>query len=178
MFKIIIIALLLTFTSIIVFKQIDPKHAVKTSNSTNLVADDALLTVSISGEINRPGTYIVDNGKTILDLIEVSGGITANADAKAYDPACVLHDGKNYYIAPKNTGADSCIIQSITKVNINTANKEQLMTINGVGNTVAGAIISYRDANGAFTYLEQIMEVPGIGNATFEKIKDFIVISS
>ena len=111
-----------------------------------------------------------------MDLITNAGGITANADELAYNPSLVLTDKSEYYIAKKSSTPDSCVMETIKKVNINLASKEELMTVNGIGATIAQAIVNYRNENGDFTCLEQLKEVTGIGNSTFEKIKDYLTL--
>lgn len=176
MVKAIIIGLVLTVCALFVFTKIDPNVNVNGPADSTIVEGN-YLTVSISGEVNKAGTYVMKDEDTLGDLIEAAGGITSNADNKSFNSSILLKDGMSYYISPLALGGDACVIEKVTKVNINVATKEELMSINGIGATVAGAIIDYRDQNGPFTYLEQIMEVPGIGNATFEKIKNYITIS-
>ena len=85
-------------------------------------------------------------------------------------------DNGEYYIAKKSATPDTCVMETIKKVNINLASKEELMTVNGIGATIAQAIVNYRNENGDFTCLEQLKEVTGIGNSTFEKIKDYLTL--
>ncbi len=72
---------------------------------------------------------------------------------------------------------DVCEPVVIVKVNINTADQEELMSVQGIGSTIARAIIDYREMNGPFQCLEDLMNVSGIGNATFERIKNYISLS-
>lgn len=175
--KIIIIGAILTVVLMFIFTKIDPSISRNpTNNNTISVVNKDYVTCSISGEVNRPGSYVLNHDSTLLDLISNAGGLTANADDLAFNTSLVLEDGKDYYIAKKSKTPDTCVIETIDKVNINTASKEELMEINGIGASTAQAIVDYRNENGEFTCLEDLKNVSGIGNATFEKIKDYVVI--
>ncbi len=177
MTKVIIIGAILTAILMLVFTKIDPTISANQNNlnqSTQVEKD--YVSCSISGEVLRPGSYVLNSDSTLLDLISTAGGLTANADELAFNSAIFLIDGMDYYIAKKSKTPDTCQIETIEKVNINTASKEELMQINGIGASTAQAIIDYRELNGEFTYLEELKNVAGIGNATFEKIKDYVVI--
>ena len=82
----------------------------------------------------------------------------------------------SYFIASLYDENDICNDYPLAKVNINNADKDLLMTVNGIGSTIASALVTYRETDGEFSYLEEIMNVTGIGNATFEKIKNSIVL--
>lgn len=175
--KIAIIGAILTVVLMFVFTKIDPNLNGNGGNDSNIVSViKEYVTCTISGEINRPGKYVLNNNSTLLDLITNAGGITANADDLAYNPSLLLEDNGEYYIAKKSATPDTCVMETIKKVNINLASKEELMTVNGIGATIAQAIVNYRNENGDFTCLEQLKEVTGIGNSTFEKIKDYLTL--
>lgn len=181
MAKVFIAVLVATIALIIVFQCIDPnsKGTVITNpgNTTSLV-DESSLTVSISGEVTRPGTYYLDLNSTLEDLIKVASGVTSNADPLAYNTDYVLENGYSFYIAPKYDNTDVCSLEPIVKVNINTDDEENLQTVAGIGNSIAKAIVNYREGHGEFKRIEDIKNVAGIGNATFEKIKNYIVLKS
>ena len=90
----------------------------------------------------------------------------------------VLEDKASFYIAPKYDHSDVCSMEPIVKANINEDNEEGLQTVKGIGSTVAKAIINYRTNNGPFKRIEDLKKVSGIGNATFEKIKDYVRLRS
>ncbi|MCH5180515.1 MAG: helix-hairpin-helix domain-containing protein [Erysipelotrichales bacterium] len=177
MTKVVIIGAILTAILMLIFTKIDPNISSNQgqSSSTTQVSKD-YVTCTISGEVNRPGSYVLNSDSTLLDLISNAGGLTANADDLAFNSSIFLIDGMDYYIAKKTKTPDTCEIETIDKVNINTASKEELMQVNGIGASIADAIINYREQYGEFTYLEELKNVSGIGNATFEKIKDYVVI--
>lgn len=173
MYKVIIGVILVMFVVLMVFMKIDPNLSSESSSGSS---NSDYITVTVTGEVTRTGTYVLASESVISDLIETAGGITDNADEKAYKTSCTLLDSMSYYIAPLYATDDVCSSDLLTKVGLNSSAKENLMTINGVGSSIATAIISYRDENGEFDYLEEVMEVTGIGNATFEKMKNYITL--
>lgn len=177
MYKVLVAVLVVAVAMIVVFEVIDPNlsNGVNTSLTT-LVSDANSLSVTIDGEIKRSGTYLLSLNTSLNDLVEIAGGVTSNADELAYDTSYLLEDGMSFYIAPKYDNSDVCSLEPIKKVNINTSDEENLKTVNGIGATVAKALIQYRTANGEFRRIEDIKNVNGIGNATFEKVKNYIVL--
>lgn len=178
MVKVFAAVLVVVVAMIVVFQFIDP--SVNTATQT-LVTQDSLIaentiSVQISGEVVRAGTYILEVNTTLSDLIETASGLTSNADENAYDPSYLLSDSLSFYIAPKYDNSDVCSLTPIIKANINEDNEEDLQIVSGIGSTTAKAIVSYRNANGKFGRIEDIKNVSGVGNATFEKIKNYICL--
>jgi len=135
-------------------------------NST-IPTDPVLIEVEIKGGILLPGTYQVSPSDTLEDLIDYAGGFSQNAIKDEIELDEVLRDQAIYIIEED---------VPLVKININTATKEELQTINGIGPVTAEAIITYRIKNGPFIYLEDLMKVNNIGEKTYEKIKDFIAL--
>ena len=113
--------------------------------------------VHVCGEVAAPGVYEMKEGSRIYQAVEMAGGLT---EAAAYPGI--------------SAGADGGAVTS--KINLNTAVKEQLMTLKGIGEARAEAIIAYRQEYGPFARIEDIMEVPGIKEAAFQKIKEDITV--
>lgn len=177
MVKVFAAVLITAVIMIVVFQFIDPNVSSTVVNGveTTLVANNAnSISVSITGEITRSGTYILEVNTTLGDLISVASGVTSNADENAYDTSYLLEDGTSFYIAPKYNNSDVCSMDPIVKVNINADDEETLQTVAGIGSTIAKAIVSYRTSTGKFGRIEDIKKVNGVGNATFEKIKNYI----
>ncbi len=178
MVKVFAAVLITTVIMIVIFQFLDPgvtQSAVNGSNTTALVSSAAnSISVSISGEVTRPGTYILETNTTLGDLITLASGVTSNADDLAYDTSYLLEDSLSFYIAPKYNNSDVCSMDPITKVNINSDDEATLQTIGSIGSTIAKAIVTYRTSNGKFGRIEDVKKVNGIGNATFEKIKNYI----
>lgn len=174
MIKLIIGVIIAAIILIVIFQSIDPDVNGGTNNTSEVYE---MLTVSVSGEVVKPGTYIVEIDTNLSTLIEAAAGLTSNADELAFDLSYLLENNQSFYIAPKYDMSDVCAIEPINKVNINTDSKEVLMSVNGFGSAISDAVIAYR-ADHVFKRIEDIKNVSGIGNATFEKIKNYITIRS
>lgn len=177
MTKVFIGVLVVTVVMIVIFQFIDPTAPATITQSIDTVANvgsGETISVSITGEVTRTGTYLLENGAILDDLIKVASGVTSNADELAYDTSYVLSDGLAFYIAPKYNNTDVCSLEPIIKVNINNDSAEDMQIINGIGSSTAAAIVSYREKNGPYKRIEDIKNVSGIGNATFEKVKNYI----
>lgn len=152
-------------------------------NNTVIAGQSTISSVSdmykvyISGEVNNGDSYYyVHIGATLDDLIEVANGVTSNADELCYEGSLELEDNASYYIAPLYDVSDVCGNNKLIKYNINTCEKDDLLEISGIGETISENIISYRESIGKFYQLEDIMKVSGVGNSTFSKIKNYIRI--
>ncbi|MCR5333006.1 MAG: ComEA family DNA-binding protein [Bacilli bacterium] len=179
MAKVFAAVLVVTVVLIVVLQFVDPAVDSRTIEQVTTTAlAEGSISVSIDGEVVRTGTYIMEANTTLASLIEVASGVTANADELAYDTSYVLADGLSFYIAPKYDNSDVCSLEPIKKVNINKDNAETLQTVSGIGSSVANKIVSHRSANGEFKRIEDIKDVSGVGNATFEKIKNYLVLRS
>lgn len=180
MLKIIIGVVVATLIGIVAFTVI-PKAVQQQTPGTQVTdpnnqTDDVKVTIGISGEVVRPGNYILEEGASLQDLIDKAGGTNNNADERAYYANTVVEKNHEYYIAPKYDVKDVCAETPIEKININDADKETLMTVSGFGDAVSSQLLQYRSDNGIFYTLEAIMNVNGIGNATFAKVRDFIYL--
>ncbi|MDZ5253070.1 helix-hairpin-helix domain-containing protein [Clostridium sp. LIBA-8841] len=159
------------------------------------------IVVEIKGEVKNPNVYVLENGSRIYELIEKAGGPTEEADLSNINRALYLSDGQCVVVRNINDVQDetedleealndensknvsnnspeekiSSSDESST-ININTASKETLMTLNGIGESKAQAIIDYREEIGGFKSVDEITNISGIGEKTLEKIKDKISI--
>lgn len=169
---VVVVTVIVIFTFVLIDNY---DTSVKETNSI-VEVDNTYWSITVTGEVLKPGTYMMEENETIGDLINSAGGPKSNADNRAYIDETPLVKNVSYYIAPLYDLDDYCGDVLLTKVNINSGTKEELMAINGIGNTIAAAIIEYRVEHGSFTYLEQIMNVKGIGKATFENLKNFLIL--
>lgn len=149
-----------------------------------------VIVVDVGGSVSKPGVIELPQGSRVYEAIEKAGGITEEGDLSQINQAILLNDGDKLYVpnfqelkekAPSSYNSSNVGIVSNEskvkgKVNINTASQEQLETISGVGPVTAGKIIEYRMVNGDFHAIENIIEVPGIGEKTFETLKNSICI--
>lgn len=141
--------------------------------------------VHICGEVASPGVYELEEGSRIFQAVAVAGGFTENAAADSLNMAEPVKDGMKIQV-PDKEEAKKLLDQALSsgtgssegrrKVNLNTADKGQLMTLRGVGEAKADDIIRYRESHGGFQKIEDIMKISGIKEAAFQKIKDDITV--
>lgn len=164
----------------------------------------AMIYVDVCGAVANPGVFQLAAGSRVFQAIEAAGGYLPEAALTCVNRAGVLTDGQQLYILTQeemerqgldpaemakasdgqmngsagtgqNTGM-AAQVQQDNRININTADEAQLTTLTGIGATRAQAIIAYREENGPFAAIEEIMNVQGIKEGTFAKIKDEIVV--
>lgn len=162
-------------------------HAEQQSSETRSETNQSTIYVHITGEVVSPGMYQLPGGSRVSQAIDAAGGLTEAADDRSINLARELSDGEQIIVTSKqmqsdleNQGSNSTTSndQSFTtqKVNINTATKEELMTLDGVGEATAEKIIVYRQEHGSFSSIEEIKEVSGIGDKKYEAIKESITV--
>lgn len=152
------------------------------SNTINLNKNK--IVAEIKGEVVKPDVYTLNEGSIIRDLIEAAGGLTPEADISNINRAKELSNHELIIIKNINDEVSQeeveNEIQSIEaddgKININTADINKLKEIPGIGDVKANSIIIYRESNGNFKSIEDLKNVDGIGEKTFEKIKNNIKI--
>ena len=139
--------------------------------------------VYVCGHVQTPGVYTLPEGSRIYDAFVLAGGFTESAATEYWNQARVLADGEMIYVPSKEEVKDRRFDDEDTgetsksdKININTASKEELMTLPGIGETKALSILAYRQENGPFSSLEELKNVEGIKEAVFSKVKDLIEI--
>lgn len=140
------------------------------------------LQVDIKGRITSPGVYQVNDGDRVIDLIELAGGTTDDAEMTLVNLSQKLHDEMVVYIPavgeeiPEATQASQSQDGDSRngKINLNKADLTTLQEIPGIGPAKAQAIIDFRDTEGSFKTIEEIKNISGIGEKTFEKMKDAI----
>ena len=157
-------------------------------------AENKQIIVYVTGAVKTKGVVVLKEGARILDAIESCGGETIEADLNKINLAYILSDGDKLYVPSVNDkeeleyiskesgnnvieeGAGGKMSESKKLVNINTATKEQLIELNGIGESIAEKIVAYRHENGKFATIEDIKKVPGIGDSKFNSIKDKITV--
>ena len=159
-------------------------------NNIQSDASEDVIVVDVAGEVNNPAVIELAPDSRINDAILAAGGLTKVADISQINRAAILSDGEKIYI-PKlqtateagsdATGADSNFPATegdttTARINVNFASSVQLQGIPGIGPVTADKIIQYRKAHGLFRKLEDLTEVSGIGEKTFEKMKPYICI--
>ena len=142
--------------------------------------------VDIDGAVNKPGVYKVSEGTRLFQVIELAGGLTDGASTQSLNRAEAVYDGQKITVYSSDTegysqddmGGGVPAEKGITggKVNINTADSVTLQTIPGIGPSKAARIIEYRESQGRFKKIDDIKNVTGIGDMTFENIKGYITV--
>ncbi len=149
------------------------------------------LRVHVTGAVNAPGVYELTASSIVQDALAAAGGLTDTASTDRLNLAELITDGQQIFLPsqsqpaispPDATGgpAQSATGQPAAApgqiVNINTGTQAELETLPRIGPVIAQRIIDYRTTNGRFTSIDQIENVTGIGDATFEAIKDYITV--
>ena len=135
--------------------------------------------VHILGAVQRPGLYSLSEGDRAIDAVAAAGGFLDTADQRTINLARFVVDGEQIVVpalgeVPAAAGAPG--VSADGKVNINTADEAALDTLPGVGPATAQRIIAWREANGAFAVVEDLMNVSGIGDKTFEGMRDLVTV--
>ena len=164
----------------IVIQDIDKKKQMIV-NKQEITINDGEIGVYITGAVKNPGVYFLKNGSRIYNLLDICGGVNDNADIGKLNLAQKLNDSDKIDI-PKIAIEEENEEDNIENnddndlININKASKDELKTLNGIGDTLADNIIEYRK-NNKFNTIEDILEVNGIGESKFENIKEYICVN-
>ena len=168
-------------------------------DTADVVQEQKVLIVHLCGAVNNPGVYELAIDSRIIDGINEAGGFAENASEDALNLAMEVTDGSRIYVPTIDEveaetdnagvyGADRYVTQGMgssgtetavlgdKKVNINTADISELMTLSGIGESRAKSIVAYRQEHGGFKSIEEIKNISGIGDASFEKLKGDITI--
>lgn len=168
----------------------DKENTEETVNTTEETFEEKSVYIQISGAVKNPGVYEVKSGSRIFEVMDLSGGYTEEAATDVVNLARPVKDEMQIYIPTKKEVEMSNQDyfwenyqmpeeekeNSDGRVNLNTATKEELMSLPGIGESKAEAILDYREKNGGFGDISDIMKISGIKEAAFEKIKELIVV--
>jgi len=137
-----------------------------------------LIKVYITGEVVSPGVYEVDPDCRVVDVLEIAGGATQEADLERINLAAKIKDAEKIVVpniadhpSTENTASDETPL-----ININTASLQELKTLPGIGDVIASNIIAYREKNGDFASIEEIKNVTRIGEKIFAQIMELITV--
>ncbi len=150
------------------------------------------IVVHIVGAVNKPGVYVLPIGSRVADVIKMAGGYTEEASTSWLNQARMPEDGEQIYVPtqkeveqwlesgetdfPTESRNSDGDAKQDTKVNINKATVEELMNLPGIGESKARSIVDFREQNGKFASIEELMMVPGIKEGIYNQIKDFIQV--
>ncbi|GAA3510920.1 hypothetical protein GCM10022234_01730 [Aeromicrobium panaciterrae] len=155
----------------------DAPLAFATSSATaKAPAED--LVIDVVGKVAKPGIVTLPKGSRVYEAIKAAGGVKGKVDTTGLNMARVLTDGEQLLVglepaAVPGAGASGT---GTSKVNLNTATVEQLDTLPGVGPVTAQSILSWRDENGRFSSVDDLLDVKGIGEATLAELRDLVTV--
>ncbi len=145
--------------------------------------------IYICGAVNQPGVYPIEENMRICDAVRLAGGFAPGADEEWLNQAEPIRDGEKVVVYTSEETAvmkEACpaagpeegasAAGSDGKINLNTATREELMSLTGIGEAKADAILKYRSENGSFSSIEEIQNISGIKSGVFEKIRDRITV--
>ncbi|MFJ5715439.1 helix-hairpin-helix domain-containing protein [Neobacillus sp. NPDC093127] len=169
--------------------QVDNKQLSDAKNAEKKELPEKIM-VDVKGQIKLPGVYLSNSGERVIDVINRAGGLKDQADQSQVNFAEHVHDEMLIYIpaigeegisAPVTSGGAPMTSsggagKTQGKININKATESELQTLPGIGPAKAAAIIEYRNTSGPFKAVEDIKNISGIGDKTFEKLKDSIAV--
>jgi len=188
---VVILCFILAFSGYIIYKNYKLKNEFVVNASNESVPVERIvegeenkekpleIKVYVTGLVKNPGVYTMKEGERIIDAINKAGGPLEEADLTNINLAQKVKDEQMIRVPKKgetNNISPTSTIQKNEKININTATKEELQTLPGIGPVTAERIIEFRESKGSFKKIEDIMNVPRIGPKMFEQIKDKIIV--
>ncbi len=137
-----------------------------------------MIYVHVSGAVAAPGLYVLDASARVVDAIAAAGGLAPDADVSAVNLARPLSDGEQLARAAASAPSTQAPPQPAGdgRINLNTADLAALDTLPRIGAAMAQRIIDWREANGRFTSVEDLLAVPGIGDKMLESLRDLVTV--
>jgi competence protein ComEA len=156
-------------------KEIEKKDKPKISDTKE---QKRTIIIDVKGAVSKEGVYEMKEGDRVKDAVQKAGGFLSEVDMKKVNLAQIVQDQMLLYIPSKNESEQGMFTSSKEdgKIRINTAAKEQLEKITGIGSRKAESILKYREEHGPFQKIEDLLEIDGIGAKSLEKIKGQIII--
>ncbi len=146
-------------------------------SQTDVATSEEKIYVYVCGHVREPGVYVLSEDERICDALDKAGGVTDDANLCALSQAMKVTDGQTIYVP----GIDEETVDAFVSneeddglVNINKASEEELTSLPGIGSSKASDIINYREEHGFYNSIEELMNIPGIKEGVFNKIKDKI----
>jgi competence protein ComEA len=148
-----------------------------TTNPTEETREPVTIVIHVAGAVVRPGVYTLPEGARVYEALDAAGGVLEEADPHVLNLAEPLYDGRRISVpSMAETKDQPAGGAERRKVNINTATATEFETLPGIGPAKAAAIISYREANGPFRTIDDLVQVSGIGPQTVEGLKEHITL--
>jgi competence protein ComEA len=142
--------------------------------STGPTTAPATVVVSVNGRVRKPGLVRLPSGSRVADAIEAAGGVLPDTDLTALNLARKVTDGELIVVGAPAPAAGGPAVGGL--LNLNTATASELQTLPGIGEVLAQRILDYRTAHGQFQSVNELRQVDGIGDATFNKLKDKVTV--
>jgi competence protein ComEA len=158
---------------------------------TEGTVEEEICIIHIAGAVHQPGVYQLNKGKRIIDAVKMAGGKTEMANLDAVNLAAHLYDGQKIIIPMISENNEDMLFRTVgsyeaeqqrtnstnsSLLNLNAANSLQLEALPGIGPVLADRILEYRKSNGMFRNMEEVMNIPGIGEKKFDSIKEYITV--
>lgn len=156
-----------------------------TEEKTDKTKDQPKVFIQVSGAVKKPGVYELSEDARVFEAIEAAGGLLDEADDSNLNQAALVEDGQKIYVYTEEE-MELEKVEALAEVsgssesgllNINTATKEDLMNLSGIGESKAEAIISYREEKGGFSTIEELKNISGIKDGVYSKIADKICVN-
>lgn len=168
-------------SELISLEELEGKQAqeIEESGEVEDTEKESTIFVYVCGAVAAEGVYKLPQGSRAFEAIAKAGGFRADAATSSINQAEILKDEMQLYIPTVEEVMQETAQKEAEdegKVNLNTASREELMTLPGVGESKADSILKYREENGGFQTIEDIMQISGIKEGLFSKIKDYITV--
>ena len=164
----------------------DPANTAQSGGTARTENEDSTICVFVCGAVNREGVYELPERSRVIDAVEAAGGYSDDADRTYVNQAEYVYDTQRVEIPTQEEGqllreydpskSEDNDSQSDGRIDLNTADKQDLMTLPGIGESKAERILEYRQIHGRFSSTEELMNVSGIGSGVYEKIKEYIKV--
>lgn len=162
--------------SVVISKNDDQEQNTETSDPVEYAI------VDVKGEVEKPGVYELKQGARVDDVLDLAGGFTKDADDLQVNQAQKVHDEMIVYVPGIDENSEGVVIEDgiVTegegKVRLNSATKDEIEELPGIGPSKADAILQYREEHGLFTGVEDLLHISGIGEKTLENLREYIQI--
>jgi competence protein ComEA len=143
------------------------------------------LLIQVIGAVNKPGVVPVPAGSRVQDALTAAGGMRADAETQSLNLARILQDGERIFVPARGEyvlsiattiPSRSSTPSSVALINLNTATQAELEQLPSIGPSKAQSILAYRQSHGAFSTIDELLEISGIGPTLFAQIKDLVTI--
>jgi competence protein ComEA len=162
----------------------DPSASLSPSATSTASTTQDVVVVDVAGKVRHPGIVTLPPGSRVVDALEAAGGARSGVELADLNLARVLVDGEQILVgvtppaswAPTGAPTSASVSAGVGVVDINTADQAMLETLPGIGPVTAQAILQWRTENGAFTSVDELLEVDGIGEVTLSEIRDLVTV--